>query len=170
MKLKVAMITAALFMTACASNQVEETPQTPPAPPPSTIPAAPTGPVAGTQEDFEASVGDSRVYFDFDEFAIRPDAGETLRRQAAWLRSYPAVKVLVSGNCDERGTREYNIALGARRAKAVKDFLVLQGVEASRISTTTYGKERPIDPRSNEAAWARNRNGHTQIRSDSVVG
>ena len=92
----------------------------------------------------------------------------TLSEQAAWLQSYSDVKVQIAGNCDERGTREYNLALGARRANAVKDYLVGLGVDPSRITTISYGKERPIDPRSNEEAWALNRNAHTVIVSGAV--
>lgn len=118
--------------------------------------------VAGSLRDFEVNAG-NRVYFDYDQFALRADAREVLARQAAWLRSYPQMKATIEGHADERGTREYNIALGVRRAQAVKDFLVSQGVEAARLETISYGKERPIDPGTGEAAWSRNRNGHTVL-------
>jgi len=108
------------------------------------------------------NVGD-RVYFDFDQFSIRPDGEPVLAAQAAWLNRYPAVRVRVEGNADERGTREYNFALGARRASAVKTFLTQHGVDASRITTVSYGKERPIDSGAGEAAWQHNRNAHTAI-------
>jgi len=88
-----------------------------------------------------------------------------LQRQAAWLQSYPAVRILVAGNCDERGTREYNLALGERRASTVRDYLVGLGVDQSRIDTVSYGKERPIDGGTDDAAWSKNRNGFTQIVS-----
>ena len=88
-----------------------------------------------------------------------------LEAQAAWLNRYRAVRVRIEGNCDERGTREYNFALGARRAQSVRDFLVSRGVDPSRIEVISYGKERPIDPGSGEDAWSHNRNGHTQITS-----
>jgi peptidoglycan-associated lipoprotein len=113
-------------------------------------------------QDFVVNVGDT-VYFDFDKSEIRPDAAPVLAAQAAWLRRYYAVRVRIEGNCDERGTREYNFALGARRAEAVRSFLVDHGVAAGRITTISYGKERPIDPGTGEAAWAKNRNGHTAI-------
>jgi len=113
-------------------------------------------------QDFVINVGDF-VYFDLDRYDIRSDAMPVLDAQAAWLRQYPAVKIRVEGNCDERGTREYNLALGARRANAVRDYLISRGVPASRITTLSWGKERPVDPGSNEDAWARNRNGHTVI-------
>lgn len=118
--------------------------------------------VAGSLRDFEVNAG-NRVYFDYDQYALRADAREVLARQAAWLRSYPQMKATIEGHADERGTREYNIALGVRRAQAVKDFLVSQGVEAARLETISYGKERPIDPGTGEAAWSRNRNGHTVL-------
>jgi peptidoglycan-associated lipoprotein len=127
-------------------------------------PAAPAGPLAGSVEDFVQNVGD-RVFFDTDRFDLRTEAQTALQRQAAWLQANPNVRILVAGNCDERGTREYNLALGARRATAVKEYLVSLGVDESRISTVSYGKERPIDPRPNEEGWAINRNGHTQILS-----
>lgn len=120
--------------------------------------------IPGSERDFIINVGD-RVFFDFDQYAIRADARPVLDAQAQWLNRYPAVRVRIEGNADERGTREYNFALGARRANAVRDYLVGRGVAAARIETVSYGKERPIDPGSNEAAWARNRNGHTAITS-----
>ena len=94
---------------------------------------------------------------------IRADAGPVLDAQAGWLRRYPQVRVRIEGNCDERGTREYNFALGARRADAVRDFLVAHGVAPGRIATISYGKEQPIDPGQDEAAWAKDRNAHTAI-------
>jgi peptidoglycan-associated lipoprotein len=131
---------------------------TPPAPAPSTTassqPTAPMGPAPGTIADFQANAGD-RVFFETDRF--------DLSAEAAWLQAYPGVQIMVAGNCDERGTREYNLALGSRRANAVRDYLVGLGVNPSRISTVSYGKERPIDPRSNPEGWAVNRNGHTQL-------
>jgi peptidoglycan-associated lipoprotein len=128
---------------------------------------APAGPVPGSAEDFRVSVGD-RVFFDYDQYALRPDARASLEKQAAWLKRYGAVRVLIDGNADERGTREYNLALGARRAASAKDYLVSLGVASSRIETVSYGKERPIDPRSNEQAWSLNRNAHTGITSGAV--
>jgi peptidoglycan-associated lipoprotein len=115
-------------------------------------------------QDFVINVGE-RVYFDYDQSDVRADAQSILAAQADWLKRYPAVTVRIEGNCDERGTREYNLALGARRAEAVKEALVSRGVAADRISTVSYGKERPIDPGDNEQAWAKNRNAHTAILS-----
>ena len=126
------------------------------------------GPAAGSLADFQVNVGD-RVYFDLDQYRLGNDAQNILKRQAAWLSSYPAVNIIVAGNCDERGTREYNLALGERRASIVKDYLVSLGVDPARIQTVSYGKERPLALGSDDAAWAQNRNGFTQITS-GVVG
>ena len=119
-------------------------------------------PTPGSVQDFVVNVGD-RVYFDLDEYVIRPDARPILDGQAEWLNRYRSVRVRLEGNADERGTREYNFALGGRRANAVREYLVARGVDPARIETISYGKERPIDPGSNEEAWARNRNTHTAI-------
>lgn len=116
------------------------------------------GPRRGTQEDLVVSIGD-RVFFDLDSYALRPDARGTLEKQAAWLQQNPSVTVTVEGHADERGTREYNLALGERRANAVRDYLVALGVDPNRIKTVSYGKERPVDARSTEDAWSRNRRG-----------
>jgi peptidoglycan-associated lipoprotein len=116
----------------------------------------------GSREDFQQNVGD-RVFFDFDKSDVKPEGRTTLQRQADWLKKYPNVTVTVEGHCDERGTREYNLALGERRASAVKKMLVALGVAANRVSTISYGKERPAVVGSNEAAWAQNRRGVTVI-------
>jgi len=126
-------------------------------------PAIPQGPQPGTVADFKYSSGDDRVYFGFDEYTLTPQTRDVLRSQANWLQRYDSAIVVVGGNADERGTREYNLALGARRADAVKAFLVSQGVSPGRITTVSYGKERPIDGRSTEAAWALNRNAHSAV-------
>ena len=110
----------------------------------------------GTQEDMVVNVGD-RVFFAFDKSDLSTEAQGTLDRQATWLKKYSAAKVTLEGHCDERGTREYNIALGERRAVAAKNYLVAAGIPASRINTISYGKERPAVVGSNEAAWAQNR-------------
>lgn len=157
-------MSAVAALAACASRP-EPTP-IPDAPAPTTS-TAPQGPVAGSIEDFRVSVGD-RVFFGYDRFDLAPEARSILERQAAWLRQYPNVRVLVAGNCDERGTREYNLALGARRAAAARDYLVSLGVAQNRVETVSYGKERPLDPRSNEEAWSVNRNANTQIVSGAV--
>lgn len=121
-----------------------------------------TAPLPGSVQDFVINVGEY-VYFDFDAYSIREDAMPVLEAQAAWLRQYPNVTVRIEGNCDERGTAEYNLALGARRANSVREFLVSRGVSAARITTISFGKERPVDPGTSEEAYQRNRNGHTVI-------
>jgi len=131
---------------------------TPSAPPAET----PPGPLPGSEKDFVVNVGD-RVYFDLDQDEVRTDARPILDAQAAWLARYPSYMVRIEGNADERGTQEYNLALGARRANSVRKYLIAHGVAASRIATISYGSERPIDTGSNEAAWAHNRNAHTAL-------
>ncbi|MEX1035097.1 MAG: peptidoglycan-associated lipoprotein Pal [Sneathiella sp.] len=116
----------------------------------------------GSQEDLVLNVGD-RVFFGFDEYSLNGEAQTTLQRQAAWLNANPTVTLVIEGHADERGTREYNLALGDRRATAAKNYLVTLGVSADRLSTISYGKERPVALGHNEAAWAQNR------RSVSVV-
>jgi peptidoglycan-associated lipoprotein len=168
-----AAIALAAALSACASKpkpQPEPGPTT--APPATTQPTYPqppqppvTGrPIPGSVQDFVVNVGD-RVYFDFDKYDIRADAQPILAAQADWLKRYGTVAVRIEGNCDERGTREYNLALGARRANAVREFLVSHGVDASRITTISYGKEKPIDAGSGDVADQHNRNAHTAIVS-----
>ena len=129
--------------------------------------AANQGPAKGSIEDFVVSAGD-KVYFDVDRYNLDESDRTVLRAQAEWLMAYPDTTVLVAGNCDERGTREYNVALGERRAAAAADYLVSLGVPASRIETISYGKSRPTDPRSTPEAWAVNRNAHTQIVGGAI--
>jgi peptidoglycan-associated lipoprotein len=117
----------------------------------------------GSQEDLVANVGD-RVFFAFDSSVISADQRPTLQRQASWMQQYPSVTVMVEGHADERGTREYNLALGQRRANAARDVLVSGGVAGSRISTISYGKDRPAALGSDEAAWAQNRRAVTVVR------
>ena len=117
----------------------------------------------GTQEDLVQSAGD-RIFFDTDRNTLTPQAISTLDRQSAWLQQYPQVNVWVAGNCDERGTEEYNLALGQRRANADRDYLVAHGINRSRIETISYGKSRPIDATSTPEAWAQNRNAITSVR------
>ena len=116
----------------------------------------------GSQQDLEASAGD-RIFFSFDRSDVSPEAREILTRQADWLRRYPNVTVTIEGHCDERGTREYNLALGERRAQAAKNVLVALGIPASRISTISYGKERPAVVGSTEEAYAQNRRAVTVV-------
>lgn len=117
---------------------------------------------AGSEQDFVVNVGD-RVYFDLDSYDIRSEAFPRLDAQATWLQRYPNVTIRIEGNADERGTREYNLALGARRAEAVRSYLIGRGVSVGRIDTISYGKERPIAGGSSEDSFARNRNAHTAI-------
>jgi peptidoglycan-associated lipoprotein len=154
-----------LLLAACSST-------------PETAPGGPGGPggpgvggpggigsrsaLPGSQQDLEASAGD-RVFFAFDRADIAPEAREILARQADWLRRYPNVTVTIEGHCDERGTREYNLALGERRAQAVKNVLVAMGIPASRITTISYGKERPAVAGSSEEAYAQNRRAVTTV-------
>ena len=126
------------------------------------VASVPTGPVPGSAQDFVISAGD-RVYFDYDQYAVRPDGRGVLEKQAAWLQRYPQVQIRIEGNCDERGTREYNFALGARRADSIKAFLIERGIAPARINTISYGKERPLEDGSSEDAFAKNRNGHTAL-------
>lgn len=120
------------------------------------------GPAPGTQQDLVVNVGD-RVFFGYDRYDLTPDAQRTLELQADWMNRYPNVSVTISGHCDERGTREYNLALGERRANAVKSYLVALGISANRVSTVSYGKERPAVVGSNESAWAQNRRSVTEV-------
>jgi peptidoglycan-associated lipoprotein len=116
----------------------------------------------GTQQDLEVSVGD-RVFFDYDSSVLSPTATQTLDKQAAWLKRYPNVIVTIEGHTDERGTREYNLALGDRRANTVKNYLVALQVPSDRLLTISYGEERPVDPGHDEAAWAKNRRAVTVV-------
>ncbi|HTZ37988.1 MAG TPA: peptidoglycan-associated lipoprotein Pal [Stellaceae bacterium] len=153
----VGIAAAVLFLAACSS--------TPPAP-------AGGGPISsgvggaayapGSQQDLAATAGD-RVFFAYDQSDISPEGQQILQRQAEWLKRYPQVSVTIEGHCDERGTREYNLALGERRASAVKRVLVALGIPAARIQTISYGKERPIVVGSDEAGYAQNRVGITTI-------
>jgi len=103
------------------------------------------------------------IRFDFDDASIRPDAKAILQEKVQWLKDNPGVSVTIEGHCDERGTVAYNLALGERRAQSVKKFVVNAGIDASRLQTVSYGKEKPLDPGHNEAAWAKNRRGHFRI-------
>lgn len=118
--------------------------------------ATPSGPKPGTSLDLEVNVGD-RVFFDFDKSTLRPNGRTTIERWAAWLKTYPANKLMIEGHADERGTREYNLALGERRANASREYLISLGVDPNRVKTISYGKERPAIPGSNVNAWAQNR-------------
>ena len=114
-------------------------------------------------EWFAVNVGD-RVFFGFDKYDLAGEARRTLELQAAWLKKYPQYKVVVEGHADERGTREYNLALGERRANSVKDYLIALGIDPSRIETISYGKERPVALGHDEESWAKNRRAVSVIR------
>jgi len=144
----------------------------PPPPPPPPAPPAPPAPRPLTEDDIFARESLDALnlarplddaYFDFDSAVLRPDAESALTKNAAWLRRWPTTTLTVSGHCDERGTTEYNLALGERRAAAVKGYLVSLGVGAERIATVSYGEERPFCTDSTDACWSQNRRGHFVI-------
>ncbi|MCB8883490.1 OmpA family protein [Acidisoma cellulosilytica] len=122
-----------------------------------------SGPAPGSEEDLVANVGD-RVFYGFNKTSLSSDATGTLSHQAGWLQKFPQVAVLVAGNCDSRGTEEYNLALGQRRADAARDYLVAQGVDGSRIQTISYGKDRPVAQGDDEASAQQNRNAITSVQ------
>src|SRR5947209_10292745 len=158
----IAVAGAMLMLAACGSN-----------PEPAGGPGGPMGPGGpgglgasrfgpGSQQDLASTAGD-RVFFAYDQADISSEGQQTLQRQAQWLHRYPNVSVTIEGHCDERGTREYNLALGERRAQAVKNVLVASGIPAGRISTISYGKERPEIPHSDDQSYAQNRRGVTTV-------
>lgn len=153
---------SALALSACSPKPPAQLPPEP-GPPvatttPASAPAMPSGPTPGSQADFLASVnGRDTIHFALDKYDIDQISADILRVQAGWLLKYPAKKATIEGHADERGTRDYNLALGERRANSAKAFLVSLGVDASRLTTVSYGKERPVDPASTEEAWAKNR-------------
>ena len=162
--LKFAALSAALLLGACTHKQEAVNTAPPPAaPPPAAAPSqVQSGILPGSAQDFKVNVGDT-VHFALNQYNIEENDKGTLSKQAAWLTRYPSVRLTVEGHADERGTREYNRALGARRANAVKEFLVAQGVAAGRLETVSYGKERPICTESNEDCWSQNRRGVSVI-------
>ncbi len=121
-----------------------------------------SGIVKGSQEDLIVNVGD-RVFFGYDSSDLDSDALELLQDQVAWLKQNSNVSVTIEGHCDERGTREYNLALGEKRAQAVKNYLIGLGINPDRVSTVSYGKERPAVVGSNDGAWAQNRRSVTIV-------
>jgi peptidoglycan-associated lipoprotein len=138
---------------------------------PEPAPGGPGGPIGpggssrfgpGSQQDLASTAGD-RVFFAYDQADISSEGQQILQRQAQWLQRYPNVSVTIEGHCDERGTREYNLALGERRAQAVKNVLVALGIPAARVSTISYGKERPEIPHSDDQSYAQNRRGVTTV-------
>jgi peptidoglycan-associated lipoprotein len=167
-KIAIALVaTSALALTACSKKPPEELP---PGPVQTGTPTASDfdpqagAPIPGSQAHFvQAMQGRDTVYFDTDMFDIDSEDRAALNQQATYLQQYANVRATVEGHADERGTREYNLALGERRANAAKSYLVSLGVPADRISTVSYGKERPADTGSNEQAWARNRRAVTVV-------
>jgi len=155
------LLLAAVSLIAVAGCAKKPPKELPPAPPettnPTPVPTAPTGPLPGSQADFVANVTSDRIFFDTDSSEVDAEDQAALQSQAGWLSRYPNVRVTIEGHCDERGTREYNLALGERRANAAKNALIGMGVSAGRITTISYGKERPDAVGSDEAAYARNR-------------
>jgi peptidoglycan-associated lipoprotein len=140
-----------MFLIAACSNNDNQTAS-----------AASTSVTPGSVGDFRQNVGD-RVFFDTDSSTVREDGRQTLNRQAEWLKKYTNYQITIEGHCDERGTREYNLALGERRANAARQYLIAQGIPAARLKTVSYGKERPDPVGSDEAAWARNRRAITAL-------
>ena len=162
---KAGLLAAVSVLAACASTPADTDTVGPVDTAGSVVEATtqePIGPRPGTPEHFEANAG-HRVFFGYNQYNLTNEARETLDRQAAWLKEYPESRLRLVGNADERGTREYNLALGARRANAAKAYLVARGVDPSRVTTISYGKERPLDPRSTPDAWAKNRNATTML-------
>ncbi|MFN3828165.1 MAG: peptidoglycan-associated lipoprotein Pal [Micavibrio sp.] len=121
-----------------------------------------SGVAPGSQQDLVVNVGD-RVFFGYDRYDVSPEGQRVLEMQAEWLKRYPNNNVTIKGHADERGTREYNLALGERRANAIKNYLIALGVPSTRINTISYGKEQPAVLGSNEDAWAQNRRGVTEV-------
>ena len=155
-----AALAAVSVLAACASKPAETSGQN--------NSMTQTGPstgsvVPGSEEDLVANVGD-RVFYEFNSSAVTEAGQTTLDKQAAWLAKYPNVTVQLAGNCDDRGTEEYNLALGNRRAKAAKDYLVAKGVSSGRLTTISYGKDRPTALGDDEQAWAQNRNAITAVK------
>jgi peptidoglycan-associated lipoprotein len=160
MRVKLLSLLAVVVLAAGCAEEVTEQP-------PVATGETTTGagaPAPGTVAEFVEVVGD-RVFFGFDRADLSPDARATLDRQAEWLQQYPDVQVQIEGHADERGTRNYNLALGDRRASAVRNYLVASGIDPSRIATISYGEERPIALGSNEQAWAQNRRAVTVVTS-----
>ncbi|MCR9136278.1 MAG: peptidoglycan-associated lipoprotein Pal [Alphaproteobacteria bacterium] len=148
-------LAAALALAGCANKK--SLPNSP-----GELGLAANGAVPGSQQDLTLNVGD-RIFFDTDSAAIRADSGATLQRQAQWLNKYSRESVTIEGHADERGTRAYNLALGARRAAATKNYLVSRGVAASRIKTISYGKERPVAVCDDISCWSQNRRAVTVV-------
>ena len=150
-----AVLAAALAISACA-NRPEDNAQA----------NAAGAATPGSQQDFVVNVGD-RVFFESDQTDLTPQAIVTLEKQAQWLQSYPRYSFTVEGHADERGTREYNIALGARRAQSVRSFLASRGIDPNRMRTISYGKERPVAVCNDISCWSQNRRAVTVLHATS---
>ena len=154
---------AMLAVGACAKKAPEELPPAPAGTDTGADSGISNAPVPGSQQDFMANVSSDRIFFDFDQYNVDAQDQATLQSQAQWLQRNPAVRVTLEGHADERGTRDYNIALGERRANAAKNYLASLGIDPSRINVISYGKERPAALGSNEEAWAQNRRAVTVV-------
>jgi len=164
MKLRtVAAVAAIALLAACSTKKTEVQEVAPAAAPPPPPPAKPSGPAPDSLEYFNTVVGNT-VQFDFDRYDLDAEDQTRLRAQAQWLNQYANRTLTIEGHCDERGTREYNLGLGERRANAVREYLVSQGVNANRVKTISYGKERPLCVSSDEGCWARNRRGVSAVQ------
>lgn len=166
---RIALVAAIGLTAACAKKEPVQLPPPPQevAPVAEVTPPAPTGPIPGSKEDFLAQSGTDTVLFETDAYDLDAQDKATLDAQAAWMAKYPNVTATIEGHCDERGTREYNLALGDRRANAAKNYLAAKGIAASRLTTISYGKERPVAQGSDEAAWAQNRRAVTVVLSSA---
>jgi len=159
----VAMTAASLTALGCASHKKVSTTVPPPPPAPTeteTTAPPPPAPPPSTTEETETVTSLRDAYFDFDDASLRSDAKTALEGDAKYLESHNGSNVVIEGHCDERGSVEYNLALGERRARAAKEFLVSYGIPATRLTTISYGKERPFDTGHDETSWAKNRRAH----------
>jgi peptidoglycan-associated lipoprotein len=178
----IAIISMIFIFAGCAKKSVEQTGETTPPAQQGTVPATPTptpkdelampgsqGGGAAQAAPASSLTGDAAkfeendIHFDYDSFKVRPEDRQILADKAAYLNAHPGVKIRIEGNCDERGTTEYNLALGERRAKAAQEYLVFLGIGANRITTMSYGEESPLDPAKTEEAFAKNRRAHFVI-------
>jgi len=156
-------ISAALLLAACSSKPADTGGGTGAGSTNSTTTSSvPQGPQPGSVEEFKQNVGD-RVFFGTDRFDLTAEAQAELQKQATWLKTYPQYRFVIEGHCDERGTREYNLALGERRATAVRDYLVNLGIGNDRIQVVSKGKEAPVCTDHTESCWQQNRRGHFVI-------
>jgi peptidoglycan-associated lipoprotein len=155
----IGLLAVALSMGACAKNAANEGTM-------GAMGANASAATPGSQQDFVVNVGD-RIFFESDSSELTQQAVGTLERQAQWLRTYPQYAFMVEGHADERGTREYNIALGARRAQAMRDYLASRGIQAHRMRTISYGKERPVAVCDDISCWSQNRRAVTVLNGNS---